>query len=109
VPIQSDPNWSKELERVVREFESKYSDPNIVSFARRLAEAHLDVSRVRLAKHMLWARMLDDPSYVTKARRRERWQLLQTFMRESPHVPLPASFYKSWAWTGRVLKRFRQF
>jgi hypothetical protein len=58
IPIYSDPSWSAELEALAREIVGRNANPDTQEPARQIAEAQIDVRRVRCARHQLLAQAL---------------------------------------------------
>ena len=61
--ILSDPIRAEEVEKLVREIAGEGANPEIFELARRIAEAQIDLLRVRQARHDLLTRYLNDPEY----------------------------------------------
>ena len=61
--ILSDPTRAEEVEKLAQEIVGQIATLEIIEFARRIAEAQIDLSRIRQARHDLLARYLDDPEY----------------------------------------------
>jgi hypothetical protein len=53
LPVYSDPALSAEVEALTREIIGTDTDPQKQQLARRLAEARIDLRRVRHARHQL--------------------------------------------------------
>jgi hypothetical protein len=61
--ILSDPTRAEEVEKLAQEIVGQIATLEIIEFARRIAEAQIDLSRIRQARHDLLARYLNDPEY----------------------------------------------
>jgi hypothetical protein len=61
LPLISVPALSKQAEALARDITSGSSDPTIVALARRVAEAHVDLIRIRQARQDLFIRRGADP------------------------------------------------
>src|SRR6516164_9206582 len=70
VPIYSDPALSEEVEALAREIAGKNTNPEIQVLARRVAEAQIDLRRVRDARLRLLSQNLSDPYYDSLANMR---------------------------------------
>lgn len=66
VPVLRDPALSAEVEVLVREIVGKVAGPKMIELARPVAEAQIDLKRVRRAREDLIAAALDDPNYRTR-------------------------------------------
>jgi hypothetical protein len=61
--IIADPTLSAEAENLALEIAGKDANPEILEPARRIAEAQIDLLRIRQARHDLIARYLNDPEF----------------------------------------------
>ena len=75
LPIYSDPALSKEVE--AREIAGKNANSEILVLARRVAEAQIDLRRVRDARHRLLSQSLSDPYYNSLTNLREKMTVLR--------------------------------
>ena len=66
ISIFADPARSAELADLAREIAGEGASPNVIELARRVAEAQIDLLRVRRARHNLLSRDLDNPEYRPK-------------------------------------------
>ena len=66
LPVYSDPVLSEEVEALAREIIGTDSNPEIQEVARRIAEAHIDLRRVRHARHQILSQALIDPDYESE-------------------------------------------
>lgn len=75
LPALTDPTWSVEITALARKIAGE--DPNAEQWqlACRVAAAHIDVMRVRQARHQMVGQALKDPNYCkpTNAMLREKW------------------------------------
>jgi hypothetical protein len=55
LPIHSDPVWSEEVEALRREIAGTDADVERKEVARRIAEAQIDLRRVRHVRHQLFS------------------------------------------------------
>jgi hypothetical protein len=51
LPVASDPIWSNEISALAREIAGPSANAEIQELARRVAEAQIDLHRVRYARH----------------------------------------------------------
>jgi hypothetical protein len=58
---------SEQVEVLAREIIGTDSNPEIQELARRIAEAQIDLRRVRHARHQILSRALTDPDYESEA------------------------------------------
>ena len=63
LPALSDPTLSKEVETLALQIAGPGARTDIRDLARRIAEAQIDLCRVRHARHALLSRALGDPDY----------------------------------------------
>jgi len=63
ISIFSDPNRSAEIDNLALKIAGEGADPDIIERARDIARAQIDLARVRLARHDLLSRQLDDPEF----------------------------------------------
>ena len=59
----SDPNRSAEIDNLALRIAGERVDPDVIERARDIARAQIDLARVRLARHDLLSRKLDDPEF----------------------------------------------
>jgi hypothetical protein len=76
VPVRSDPLLAPEIEAMARRISGRYADDEIMEGARRIAEAQIDLNRVRASRRRLLTRFLVDPYYQPKGVKRQRFRLL---------------------------------
>lgn len=63
VPVFSGSVFSEEVDALAREITGPDADAEVLELARRVAEAEIDLRRVRYARHELLNRALRDPDY----------------------------------------------
>jgi hypothetical protein len=66
--VTSNPVLAEQVETLARKFAGKSSNPAISELARDVAEAHIDLIRIRLARHDLLARDHSGTNYVEAAK-----------------------------------------
>ena len=84
LPIYSDPAWSEEVEALTREIAGTDGDVERKEVARRIAEAQIDLRRVRHVRHQLFSEAFSSPDYEFGAmQRNELAPILPA------HAPMP--------------------
>jgi hypothetical protein len=76
LPVYSDPLLSEEVETLAREIAGTGANAEIQELARQVAEAQIDLRRVRGARHQFLSRALADPYYESHAARRAKKTVL---------------------------------
>ena len=71
LPVCSDPVLCEEVESLAREIAGTEADVEIRELARRVAEAQIDLRRVRHARHRLLSDALSNPCYEFSSRSAE--------------------------------------
>src|SRR6266513_2390967 len=66
LPVYSDPVLSEEVEALAQEIIGTDSNPEMQELARRIAEAQIDLRRVRHARHQILSQALSDPDYESE-------------------------------------------
>jgi hypothetical protein len=90
LPVYSDPVWSEELEALAREIIGTHANPEMQEVARRVAEAQIDLRRVRHARHQILSQALSDPDYESKVMLRKKSALFLRYARRFDlRVPMP--------------------
>ncbi len=91
LPAYSDPLLCEELQALAREIVGSHPDAEIQELARRIAEAQVDLHRVRYARHRVLSEALGNPDYESEAM---QWKKLRLVVRRArdfgPATPLPA-------------------
>jgi hypothetical protein len=91
LPVHSDPAWSEEVQALAREIAATNANADIQDLAHRVAEAHIDLRRIRHARHRLLSRALSDPYYDSRANTRDKVAFLCALLRKNaPDVPMAA-------------------
>jgi hypothetical protein len=91
VPVYSNQALSEEIELLAREIAGVDARAEILELARRVAEAQVDLRRVRDARHRLLSQALRDPCYDDRANVREKLAVIRHLLRpDAPDVPLAA-------------------
>jgi hypothetical protein len=90
VPVFSDFELSEQVESLAREIAGEGSDDEIYHHARRIAEAEIDLLRIRRARDDCLIRNINDPDYISAHTAKRDCALLCKFIREhGAEVPVP--------------------
>jgi hypothetical protein len=84
LPLSSDPALSEEVEALAREMAGTDANVEIQELARPVAEAQLDLRRVRCARHQFLTRRLADPYYDSRANAWATLRLLRRLLGKNP-------------------------
>ena len=76
LPVSSDSVLSEEVETLAREIVGTDANAEIQELARRIAEAQIDLRRVRYARHQLFSQALSDPDYESEVMLRKKSALV---------------------------------
>lgn len=91
--VLADPTLSEEVESLAAEIAGRGANSEIKGLARRIAEAQVDLVRIRRARHELISRKLNDPDYESAATILRRDRFVVAYAKEyGPTTPMPASF-----------------
>ena len=85
LPVCSNPELSEEVETLAREIAGPGASAEIQELARRVAEAQIDLRRVRCARYQLMCDLLRDPHYEPRATTRMKVKAISDFLR--PNAP----------------------
>jgi hypothetical protein len=66
LPVLSDPTLSQEVTALARQIAGADAAPEVQELARQIAEAQVDLHRVRALRHDLVSRALSDPDYDSR-------------------------------------------
>jgi hypothetical protein len=86
--IYSDTALSEEAEALAREIIGTDVDTERKEFARRIAEAQIDLRRVRHARHQFFSETLSDPDYESEAMKRKKLATVAGCV-SGPYAPMP--------------------
>ena len=89
LPVYSDPVLSEDLGALAREIVGTDADGEIQELARRIAEAQIDLRRVRHARHQLFSQALNDPNYESERMLGKKTAMVIHYARLDPFAPLP--------------------
>jgi hypothetical protein len=74
VPVLSDPSLAPEVEAIARRISAPYENGETLEWARRIAEAQVDLNRVRNSRRQLIARLFVDPGFQpTQVHQQQVW------------------------------------
>jgi hypothetical protein len=86
LPVCSNPALLEEVETLAREIAGPDANAETQDLARQVAEAQIDLRRVRYARHKLLSDALADPHYDSW---REKWAVLRSLLRKNaPDLPV---------------------
>jgi hypothetical protein len=90
VPVLSDPVFSEEVDALARAIAGPDAGAELLELARRVAEAEIDLRRVRDARQHLLNSAWSDPDCESEARVREKQALVSRCLRvDGPVTPMP--------------------
>ena len=90
LPVYSDPVLSEEVEALARQIIGTDANPEIQELARRIAEAQIDLRRVRHARLQIISQALTDPDYESEAMLGKKAALVtRCLQRFDPSAPMP--------------------
>jgi len=84
LPVCSIPALSEEVETLAREIAGRGANAQTQELARRVAEAQIDLRRVRSARHQLLFDTLNKENYESYANMRMKVKLLRALLRPNP-------------------------
>jgi len=89
LPVCSNPALSEEVETLAREIAGPDANAETQDLARQVAEAQIDLRRVRYARHKLLSDALADPHYDSWRGKREKMAVLRSLLRKNaPDLPV---------------------
>ena len=89
LPVCSNPALSEEVETLAREIAGPGANTETQDLARQVAEAQIDLRRVRYARHKLLSDALADPHYDSWRGKRVKMAVLRSLMRKNaPDLPV---------------------
>jgi hypothetical protein len=90
LPICSDPALCEEVEALARDIAGTNASAEILELARRVAEAQIDLQRVRYARHKLLSEALGNRYYESRENALEKLRFISSLARpNAPDIPLP--------------------
>lgn len=75
-PVYSDPAWSEEVKALAQEIAGPDANTEITELARRVAEAQIELRRVRSARNEFLSHTLSNPYFDSKAAAREKARVI---------------------------------
>jgi hypothetical protein len=84
LPVGSIPVLSEEVEALAREIAGPGANVGTQELARRVAEAQIDLRRVRYARHQFLSDTLSSQYYDSHANMRMKARVLRAFLRPNP-------------------------
>jgi hypothetical protein len=72
LPVLADPVLSEEIEALAHEIAGADASSEIQELARRIAEAQIDLRRVRCARHEVISRARGDPNYDSRSNMKKK-------------------------------------
>jgi hypothetical protein len=89
--VFADPTQSEQVETLAREITGEPAGDDIYELARRVAEAQVDLQRVRNARHQVLADRLNNRYYESGASAREKISVIRNLLRpRAPEIPVVA-------------------
>lgn len=88
LPVYLDPALFPEVEALAHDIAGPDNDPAVLNAARCVAEAQIDLCRVRMAQYGLISEKLANPYYESRAAMRQKVPLLLTLLKKSPNISL---------------------
>jgi uncharacterized small protein (DUF1192 family) len=90
LPLYGDPILSEEVEALACEIAGADANSKMRQHARSIAEALIDLRRVRHARHQFLTDKLNDEYYESRANRREKIAFIFELLRpKAPNIPMP--------------------
>jgi hypothetical protein len=81
VPIGCDAKFSAEIETLAKSIVGPRASPDLLPLALRIAEAQLDLVRIRRVRHDLLSKALSDPAYESSASTKRKIKLAAALAR----------------------------
>jgi hypothetical protein len=89
LPVSCDPALSEEVEALAREIAGTDANAETQELARRIAEAQIDLRRIRHMRHQLLSGGLSNPCSDSRANVRKTMAVLSSMLRgKAPDIPL---------------------
>ena len=80
VAVWADPRCSEQIEKLSYQIAGEGAEPSRLALARRIAEAQVDLIRVRAARFRLLAQDIDDPEYRSERMLSQALKLSSTLL-----------------------------
>jgi hypothetical protein len=81
LPVCSNPGFSEEVETLAREIAGHEANAETQALAREVAEAQIDLRRVRYARHHFLSHNLSDQYYDSHANARMKFKVIGDLLR----------------------------
>lgn len=95
LPIQSDQALCEEVQALARQIAGRYASAHIQILARQVAEAQIDLRRVRYARYLLLSDALANPYYESRADSRAKMRVIKQLLTPKlADIPPPAFIEK---------------
>ena len=88
LPVLADPASSQELKELAREIAGPSANAEIYELACRIAEAQIDLRRVRHARHACLASAIGDPDYESPSKLSTKSRIVRQLARIRGPVPV---------------------
>jgi hypothetical protein len=92
VPVLSDPSLAPEVEATARRISAPYENGETLEWARRIAEAQVDLTRVRNSRRQLITRLFVDPAFQPEQVSRQQLRTIKMVLGgyRPPTLPINA-------------------
>ncbi len=88
VPVESDPALREQVQALASQIAGPNANAHIQLLARQVAEAQVDLRRVRDVRHQFLSHKLNNPHYDSRAHTREKVAVLFKLLRpDAPDIP----------------------
>jgi hypothetical protein len=95
LPIQFDQTLCEKVIALARQIAGRHASAHIENLARQVAEAQIDLQRVRYARHQLLCDALANPHYESRADPRAKMRVIKQLLTPKlADAPLPAFIEK---------------
>jgi len=81
LPVQADPLLFDQIQILANQIAGPQASAHIKMLALRVADAQIDLYRVRTLRHQFLSQKLNDPHYDTRANMRKKFRLLKDLLR----------------------------
>jgi hypothetical protein len=98
LPVESDQALFEEAEALAGQISGPHASTHIQMLARPVADALIDLRRIRYARHQLLTRALSDPHHDSRTNVREKLRAIRSLLRpDTPEGPqaAPVEFVSS--------------
>jgi len=89
LPVHLDPEWSDEVETLARQIAGPGANAELQELARHIADAQVELCRVRHARHQFLSHALNDPYYDSRKGMRGKAAVLRDLLkRNAPEISM---------------------